>query len=156
MAHHTIIYGHICGAFGRVGDDYYKLHELNKNIINSLPENDDSEYPWINRSMFSIPNKQGVFRDQVITFGASYKTLEYNWHIWLEKFETILKQLYWYDVTIHASFEVFGDYTYEWLIKVDQAHNNWFKEIPEPALNWEYESDGPRTFLDRLHKNKYE
>ena len=63
MAHHTIIYGRINGATWKT-EDYYKLHQLNVEIINSLPH-DDSEFPWINRSMFSVPNEQGIFRDQV-------------------------------------------------------------------------------------------
>lgn len=151
MAHHTIIYGHICGAFGKT-DDYYKLYELNKNIINSLPEIDDSGYPWINRSMFSIPNEQGLFRDQIITFGASYKTLEYKWHTWLEKFEEILKQLYWFNVTIHVEFEVLGNYTYEWEIDTDQIMQKWHKEKSEPIVSWKYQSNGPRAFTNQLYK----
>ena len=113
MAHHTIIYGRICGAAWKT-DDYYKLHRLNKETIARLPA-DDPEFPYINRSMFSIADKQGVFRDQVITFGASYKTLEYEWHDWIEKFESILRQLFWYDATIHAEFEVMGKYRFDWL-----------------------------------------
>ena len=92
MGHHTIVYGRISGAEGR-SDDYYKFHKLNFDIINALPDN-DSEFPWINRSMFCIPNHQGIYRDQVITFGASYKTLENEWHLWLKKFEELLKKLY--------------------------------------------------------------
>lgn len=149
MAHHTIIYGRINGAYKLTRDNIFDLHNLNSNIINNLPENE----PYINRSMFSIPNKHGVFRDQIITFGASYKTFEYKWHIWLEKFEAILKQLYWYDVIIHADFEVFGQYTYEWSIDIDQVFEKWHKDDPELILDWEYKSDGPRSFLDKLYPN---
>ena len=108
-------------------------------------------YPWINRSMFSIPNEQGAFRDQVITFGASYKTLEHEWHLWIKKFEIILKRLYWFDVTIHSEFEVMGDYKYDWLINTDQI-DKWHKDPPEPILDWNFESDGPRSFKNELKK----
>ncbi|WP_299224164.1 hypothetical protein [uncultured Aquimarina sp.] len=147
MAHHTIIYGRISGATWKT-EDYYKLHRLNVEIISSLPD-DDSEFPWINTSMFSIPNEQGIFRDQVITFGASYKTLEYDWHLWIEKFEEILKKLFWFDVTIHAEFEVMGDYKYDWLIDIDKI-DKWHKETPEPISQWKFKSDGPRTFENEL------
>ena len=149
MSHHTIIYGKIIGATWRT-EDYYKLHRLNTEVINSLSES-DSEFPWINRSMFSIPNEQGTFRDQVITFGASYKTLEYEWHLWIEKFEELLKQLFWFDVTIHAEFEVMGNYKYDWLIDINQR-DKWCKEIPEPITDWKFESNGPRTFEKELRK----
>ena len=149
MAHNTIIYGRISGATWKT-EDYYKLHRLNVEAINSLPKS-DSEFPWINKSMFSIPNEQGTFRDQVITFGASYKTLEYEWHLWIEKFEEILKKLFWFDVTIYVEFEVMGDYKYDWLINIDQI-DKWHKESPEPIVDWKFESNGPRTFENELKK----
>lgn len=150
MAHHTIISGRISGATWK-REDYYKLHRLNAKVIDSLPEN-DPEFPWINRSMFSIPNNQGIFRDQVITFGASYKTLEYEWHLWIEKFESLLKKLFWFDVIIHAEFEVMGDYKYEWLINYDLIKDNWYKGTPKPIIEWSFDSNGPRTFENELKK----
>ncbi len=143
MAHHTIIFGRIKGATWKT-EDYYKLHRLNLEVLNSLPEK-DFEFPWINRSMFSTPNEQGVFRDQTITFGASYKTLEYEWHLWIEKFEEILKKLFWFDATIYAEFEVMGSYKYDWQINLDQI-DKWHNDTPEPIVEWTFESDGPRTF----------
>lgn len=139
MSHHTIIYGRITGATWNT-EDYYKLHRLNKEIINNLPEN-DPEFPWINRSMFSIPNEQGVFIDQVINFGASYRTLEYEWGLWIPKFESNLKKLFWYDVTIHAEFEVMGTFQYNWEINYDLiGENNWLKENPEPIGEWKLDN----------------
>lgn len=148
MSHHTIIYGRISGATWQP-KDYYRLHRLNSEIIEALPEN-DLTFPPINRSMFSIPNAQGIFRDQVITFGASYKTLEYEWHEWIVKFENILRQLYWYDVELHAEFEVMGDFKYIWLIEAKSMAKFWAGEIPLPTTEWTFEGNGPRTFLNNL------
>lgn len=145
MAHHTIIYGRISGTTWKT-EDYYKLHRLNKEIIDQLPEN-DSNFPWINRSMFSIPNEQGVFRDQVITFGASYKTLEHEWDLWINKFEELLKKLFWSDVSIHAEFEVMGNFQYNWLIDLNLIEeNNWYEKKPKPITQWTFKSSGPRKF----------
>lgn len=147
MAHHTSIYGRINGATWKT-EDYYKLHRINAAIIQALPDR-DTEFPWINRSMFSIPNGQGTFREQIITFGASYKTLEYGWHLWIEKFEGLLKQLFWYDAIIHAEFEVMGSYQYNW--EANLAHmDHWHQEVPEPIKEWQFKSNGPRTFEDQL------
>ncbi|WP_299443159.1 hypothetical protein [uncultured Aquimarina sp.] len=150
MAHHTIIYGRINGATWKT-EDYYKLHRMNIEIINSLPEN-DSEFPWINRSMFSVPNEQGIFRDQIITFGASYRTLEYEWHLWIEKFEELLTKLFWFDVTIHAEFEMIGDHKYDWIINHKLIKDNWYIEFPKPIIDWEFESNSPRKFENLLKK----
>lgn len=137
MSHYTIIYGRINGSTWRT-DDYYKLHRFNKQIIESLPLDE----LLINRSMFNIPNEQGIFRNQIITFGASYKTLEYEWNEWIEKFESLLRKLYWWDVVIHADFEVMGEYTYKWKVDTEQIKENWFQDNPLPINTWKFETDG--------------
>lgn len=147
MAHHSIIYGRIRGATWRT-TDYYKLHRLNKERIEALPTS-DVDFPWINQSMFNVPNEQGVFRDQIITFGASYKTLEYEWHLWLEKFEEILGELYWFDASIHAQFEVMGRYEYHWSLEKEELFR-CLGEEPMPIKNWVFESTGPRSFEEML------
>lgn len=146
MSHHSIIYGRISGATGKP-EDYYKFHRLNLEVLDQLPRKDE-EYPWINRSMFSVANEQGVFRDQVITFGASYKSLEYDWEAWLLKFESILAKLFWFDVMIHAEFEVRGDFTYAWFTKYEHMEKYWDRENPIPIPEWNFDGSGPRSFTD--------
>jgi len=151
MAHNTKIYGFINGPTWR-SDDFYRLHRLNASVISSLPEI-DKEFPFINQSMFSIPDEQGIFRQQIITFGASYKTLEYEWDVWLGKFENILKSLYWWEAKIHADFELMGKYDYEWKTDPDEiGEKNWHADPPMPCVKWSFNSNGPRTFLDALNK----
>lgn len=147
MAHHSIIHGYIKGPSWKT-KNYYKLHQLNTKTLEELP-NLDRNYPWINQSMFNVPNEQGVFRDQVITFGASYKTLEYEWHLWLEKFETVLRKLYWLNVNIHAEFEIMGSYNYHWSLSNEEKSRCLFDE-PTPIKNWLFESTGPRSFEEML------
>lgn len=141
MGHHTIIYGRINGATWKV-EDHDKLQRLNTEVINRLPDNDPG-FPCINRSMFAIPNEQGTYRDQVITFGASYKTLEYEWHLWIEKFEALLQQLFWFDVTIHADFEMMGTFTYNWHVNHEIIPQHWHQGAPQPIVEWQFESTGP-------------
>jgi hypothetical protein len=147
MAHHSIIYGQITGPSWKT-KDYYKLHRLNQEVIGALPKL-DNDFPWINQSMFNIPNEQGVFRDQIITFGASYKTLEYEWHLWLEKFEAILQKLYWLNTNIYAKFEVMGSYEYHWSLSREEQSRCLF-DAPIPIENWIFESTGPRSFEEML------
>lgn len=145
MAHHSIVYGRIISPTWKT-KDYYKLHRLNSEILETLPKT-DLDFPWINQSMFNVSNEQGIFRDQVITFGASYKTLEYEWELWLEKFEGILKKLYWLNVTIHVEFEVMGSYQYHWYLDREEMSRCLFDE-PIPIKNWIFEGTGTRTFKD--------
>ena len=144
MSHHSIVYGRIIGP-GWKTEDYNKLHRLNQEVIETLSDN-DKQYPWINQSMFNIPNEQGTFRDQVIAIGASYKNLEDDWQFWLMKFENILKALFWYDVVLHVEFEVLGSFQYEWIINNDFINSHWLVSHPKPITDWEFSGTGPRSF----------
>ena len=146
MGHITIVYGNIIGATWKL-HDYHKLQRKKKNYLSSLPATDS--FPWIHRDMFNVPdpgNIEGTYRDQVITFGASYKAVEYEWDEWLEKFEAILQQLYWSSATIHLDTELVGKHTYEWIFDMDQP-DNWMCDDPKPTRSWEFQG-GPRKFFD--------
>ncbi|MFT3824218.1 MAG: hypothetical protein QM731_09870 [Chitinophagaceae bacterium] len=144
MGHISIVYGKIIGELWRT-EDYHRLHRLNKRVIDALPEEDDT-FPWISRSMFAVPDpgKDKLYRDQVIVFGASYKSVEYEWDEWLEKFEAILKQLYWSSATIHLETELVGNHQYEWAFDIDQP-DNWTTDHPQPTTMWTFDG-GPRKF----------
>lgn len=145
MGHTTIVYGNIIGAPWKP-EDYHKLQRLNKTIISKLPETDNT-YPWISKNMFLVPDPDfdKMYREQVIVIGASYKSVEQEWDEWLDKFETILNQLYWTSATIHLDTELQGQHIYEWTIDADQT-DNWFSDEPRPISTWQFKG-GPRKFL---------
>lgn len=146
MGHISIVYGNIIGATWRT-EDYHKLQRLNKNIIDNLPMTDD-KFPWITKNMFLVPDpdKDKMYRDQVIVFGASYKSVEHEWDEWLEKFEFILKQLYWSSATIHLDTELVGTHLYEWVYDLEQI-DNLLSDNPKPITKWDF-NGGPRKFFD--------
>lgn len=122
------------------------MHKHNIKALKALPDTDS--FPWIHRKMFHSQNPtniEGTYRKQVILFGASYKSVEYDWPEWLEKFENILRQLFWTSATIHLKTELVGNHTYEWDIPIDQIFN-LDAEHPMPITSWEFKG-GPRDFL---------
>ena len=145
MGHISIVYGNIIGAPWKTAD-YHKLQRLNKYVIDNLPTT-DSDFPWITNKMFLVPDpdKDNMYREQVIVFGASYKSVEHEWNIWLSKFESILKQLYWSSATIHLETVLVGNHKYEWVFDIDQI-DNWISENPKPTTMWHFEG-GPRIFF---------
>jgi len=149
MGHISIVYGHIIGEPWKSGD-YHKLQRLNKNIIDALPDNDS--FPWLTKKMFLVPDpdKDKMYRDQIIVFGASYKSVEYEWDEWLDKFEAILKQLYWSSATVHLDTELVGTHKYEWVFDVNQT-DNWISDNPKPTTQWNFEG-GPRKFFDNYNR----
>jgi hypothetical protein len=146
MGHISIVYGHIVGATWR-SEDYHKLQRLNKNAISSLPTNDEI-FPWITRNMFLVPDPDidKMYRDQIIVFGASYKSVEHEWDKWLEKFENILKQLYWTSATIHLDTELVGTHTYEWVYDFSEI-DSLLSDNPMPITKWNFVG-GQRKFFD--------
>lgn len=151
MGHISVVYGNIIGATWKT-DDYHKLQRLNKTVIDNLPKSDDI-FPWITQKMFLVPDpdKDKIYRDQVIVFGASYKSVEHEWSDWLDKFELILKQLYWTSATIHLDSELVGTHKLEWIFDVNQP-DNWMSDNPKPTTMWSF-SGGPRIFFDNGTKN---
>ncbi|WP_337085159.1 hypothetical protein [Elizabethkingia anophelis] len=148
MGHISIVYGKIIGATWKT-DDYHKLQRFNRNIIYDLPLNNTAS-PLITKEMFAVPDpdKDKIYREQVIVFGASYKDVEDNWAKWLEQFENILRQLFWTSATVHLETELFGRFTFEWTIDLTKTAN-WFLDVPQPILQWKFESV-PRDFFSEL------
>jgi hypothetical protein len=144
MTQQSIIYGYVQGAEW-MSSDLRKLHRLNRDVINSLPEND--EFPYLTRAMFCIPGdepKQGTYRSQIIHFAASMKEVELEWKKWLEKFEALLRKLYWFDAVVHLRAEVLGDHDYEWTVEANEIVH-FLKDDPKPPTKW-YFDGGPRSF----------
>lgn len=109
-----------------------------------LPPSDEN--PPLTRGMFSITGSTEMYQSQIIHFAASIKALEQNWHIWLEKFETLLSKLYWFGAIVHLESELFeGDYQYQWVVTDEAVDQNLFNDPILPISQWEF-SGGPRKF----------
>lgn len=102
--------------------------------------------------MFLVPDpdKDRMYRDQVIVFGASYKEVEYEWDKWFDKFEGVLRQLFWSSVTIHLDTELVGSHQYDWVYDFKQT-DNWTSDTPGPTTMWSF-AGGPRKFFDNFQK----
>ena len=145
MGHISIVYGHIIGSSWK-SEDYHRLQRLNKQTIQTLP--DDETFPWITKNMFLVPDPDNdkLYRDQIIVLGASYKSVEHEWDQWLDKFEEILKKLYWISATVHLETELVGSFKYEWLFDLNQS-DNFTTDSPAPTSKWTF-SGGPRKFFN--------
>ena len=77
--------------------------------------------------------------------GQSWTKNKDEWKNW------IIQKVVWFNVTIHAEFEVMGDYNDDWLINIDQI-DKCYKESPESIADWKFDSNGPRTFENELKK----
>ena len=143
MAQQSIIYGYIQGAEW-MSSDIHRLHRLNREIIAGLPEKD--AFPPLTRQMFAAPSEGNdpASRGQIIHFGASIYEVELEWRKWLEKFEALLRKLYWFNAVVHLRTEMIGDHEYDWTVDANQIVH-FFNDPPRPATKWFFDG-GPRDF----------
>ena len=105
--------------------------------VQALPQGE--AWPFIGREMFSFCRDEdlGLYQTQVIHFGASYGAIEYEWNLWIEAFEALLKRLYWASAVVHLDTELGGLHTFRW------ESDNGFHSPQEGALRvrcaWERE-----------------
>lgn len=138
MERESIVYGCIRDLpFG--DDNECRLRRLqNQRVINRLPDQDD--WPFLSREMFASTGDQpvfGTYQTQVIHFGASYAAVEYEWELWMQKFEELLRKMYWVSATVHLETELSGNHIFQWDSKTD-FHN---PDNPEMSVRceWNYE-----------------
>jgi hypothetical protein len=127
------------------------MWESNRRVIGSLPLT--NEWPPLTRRMFSFsplsPSGAGghvtpTYRGRVAYFGGSFSSLFREWDEWLEKFEGLLRRLYWEHAVVVLATEGMSVYTYEWRAAVGPpgSNNAW---PPTPVQSWEF-AGGPRSF----------
>jgi len=138
------IYGCIVGTPGSTAD-WYGLYPLNYAAVAALPAEDD--YPPLTRGMLTVPMDFGrprsaFFREQVIHFGTSFNHLSQSWHLWLEKFEDLLRRLYWSEARVHLQVELNGEFDYRWQAAWSGTPP-WLRSPPETTTEWRFEG-GPR------------
>lgn len=64
------------------------------------------------------------YEDPVISFGATYKQIEYHWTEFIQKFENILRQIDFDTAKIQLETEIMGTYNFFWKSK-KQGKNNY-------------------------------
>ncbi|MFQ3228955.1 MAG: hypothetical protein ACI9DO_000313 [Reinekea sp.] len=115
MDQETIVYGIIKDVPSN--DQQLLIRSRLANCDAILELNEYDSFPYITSSMFSLPSEdleQGTYQTQVIHFAASYQAVEYHWEEWMEKFEALLKQMYWVSATVHLETELSGKHTFIW------------------------------------------
>ena len=152
MGERCTMSGHIQEAWYFRGSDEATraLEEHNRLVIMQLPETD--LWPPLTRGMFSFsPNESFLrahvtttFRGRVIYFGGSFSKLYLDWAEWLEKFESLLRRLYWEHAAVVLVPELIKHFTYRW-DATHEAAELFSAKPPVPVQEWTF-SGGPRSF----------
>ena len=112
--------------------------ETNHGVLAELPAGE--LWPFLGREMFSFCEAPGagLYQTQVIHFGASYRAVEYEWALWVQRFEALLKQLYWTSAVVHLETELNGTHTFRW--ETDSGSHSPQQSDLRMRCAWERES----------------
>ena len=111
--------------------------QINRQMLDGLPAGE--AWPFLGREMFACCQQpgEGLYQTQVIHFGASYRAVEYEWNLWVEQFEALLKRLYWASAVVHLETELSGTHTFRWESD-NGGHSPWEGEL-RMRCAWERE-----------------
>ncbi|MCY1289774.1 hypothetical protein D9M68_175180 [compost metagenome] len=114
MESESLVYGCIRDWPSADPEQRRQRRASNRRELDALPRGD--AWPFLGREMFSFCDApgQGLYQTQVIHFGASYRAVEYEWKLWVEQFEELLRRLYWASAVVHLETELNGTHTFRW------------------------------------------
>src|ERR1051325_4256449 len=145
MSEESRVYGCIVGQPGSTPDWHFP-YEFNHAVIGALPTED--AYPPLTRGIFTVPmdyrqSGSAFYRQQIIHFGASFNHLSEYWHVWLAKFEELLRRLSWLEVRLHHEIELHGSFEYHWHATWPGNDIPWHRVPLCATTQWSFEG-GPR------------
>jgi hypothetical protein len=156
MAHESILFGFIQGSkfTNANGQKFRELQIRNTRVISALPMRDS--YPYLSKGMFGLPpldNLSVTYRTQIIHFGCTINYLEFgDVPEWLEKFEDLLRTLFWYRTEVHIITDAIGVHRFQW--QADQTlYATYWTDDPQPTTWWartQFDGSEPMVRSDEI------
>jgi hypothetical protein len=133
-------------------DTDHQISRHNDGVLKSLPEADD--WPPLCRPMFGWAPADTpliVYKNRLIHLAASLKELDWEFREWLDKFEAVLRQLYWESAYVRFEGAYIGVHEFKW-----RPTEAWMNELRRgrlaPITEWSFNSTLPADDLVRLSK----
>jgi hypothetical protein len=128
------------------------LGRHNDAALQALPEQD--EFPPLCRSMFGWPPAGAAmitYRNRLIHFAASMKEVDWYLRDWLDKFEALLRRLYWESAYARVETAYLGPHEFRW-----RPASEWVESLCKgrltPIEKWSFTSTMDARALDRLRE----
>jgi hypothetical protein len=133
----SLVYGCIRDWSSGNREELFLRRRTNRLVLDGLPAGD--AWPFLGRDMFSCCQNEGagLYQTQLIHFGASYRAVEYEWALWTQAFEALLKRLYWASAVVHLETELNGKHTFTW--ESEQGFHSPFEDDLRLRCVWERE-----------------
>ena len=162
MGVQSLLYGYIQEAWPGVRSNGSERHlqllinnaraieKHNEAVLAALPA--EGEWPPLNRSMFAhAPAGAPMinYKGRLIHFAAALKEVDWDLRDWLDKFELLLKQLYWERAVVHCETAYLAEHRFEW-----RPPREWVTRLTdgllEPILTWDFKTSMDLVELEKL------
>jgi len=112
MQEESVVYG--CIKDSVYAQDVAARMEVNRTALEALPSIE--HWPLLSREMFATTQHATDINlhTEIVHFGASYHGIEYEWHLWLQQFEALLRKMYWVSVSVQLETEMSGTHSFTW------------------------------------------
>ena len=124
----------------------------NEEVLGGLSEAD--EWPPICRPMFAWAPANApliVYKNRLIHLAASLKEMDWELPHWLDKFESLLRRLYWESAYIRFQAAYLGTHEFTW-----RSSKAWVTELCRgrltPITEWSFSSTLSAEKLARLRE----
>ena len=122
----------------------------NEAVLSALPLVD--AFPPLSRPMFAWPPADApdiVYRNRILHFAACVKNADFVARDWLDKFETLLRQLYWQSAYVRIQPTYMAALEFKW-----EVASPWCDELCKgrlgPIGDWTFTSTIDAAELERL------
>jgi hypothetical protein len=129
-----------------------QIGQHNEQVLGSLPIED--HWPPLCRPMFAWAPTGAlmiVYKNRLIHMGASLKQLDWALREWLDKFEDLLRALYWESAYVRFEAAYLGVHEFTW-----RPTERWVRELCQgrltPIREWSFTSTLPAEELEGLRE----
>ncbi len=130
-----------------------EIEQHNEATLNALPAPD--AWPPVSRDMFGwapYDSHMVVYKNRPIHFAASLKEVDWNLGDWIEKFERLLRTLYWEKALVHFEGAYGDEHTFVWHPKREWV-SRLCSGILEPISEWERTSTMEESDLEQRRES---
>jgi hypothetical protein len=114
------------------------MNEHNEGVLNDLPPSD--AFPPLCAPMFAWPaadNSDIAYRNRIIHFAACMKNADFCLREWLDKFEELLRAMYWESAYVRIEATYVGVHEFRW-----EVAKAWMNDVCNgkvgPISDWTF------------------
>jgi hypothetical protein len=139
-------------VLARLDETARVIRQHNEGVLSALPEQD--EFPPLCRPLFGWPpagTAMITYRSRLFHLAASMKEVDWYLREWLDKFEGLLRRLYWESAYVRVETAYLGAHEFNW-----RPMSKWVEALCKgklsPIPKWSFTSTMEASELGKLRE----